>query len=410
MPNGKRGWSMAGWVLAAMVAVFATAARGDDAAFIARLEAMGGGATFVAADDTAGRRLTDISIPDGSALSATDITSFGGLTGLRKLQIYNCRGFDDDAAGSLAGLKGLRSLAITNSGLTDAGVATIVASFPELTDLDLSSNTNLTGAALRSIAGLTKLERLNLMQCRFNDLHTRRLAKLPELRSLDLRGNMEAGDMTLMTVGKLPHLSAFKHRSSTVTDEGLRALGEVAPLESLLIQDFAITDDSGPHLAALEKLSSLEVFRCQGFGTRGVLALGGLPLTRLTLRDLPDVGDEALAVVERLPGLKRLYLHELASVGDDGLRHLSAAHELEILDIWSLPLMTDAAVDVIAGLTNLKELSIRETSVTEAAIPRILSLPHLRSLTFRNGALSAPTVAALRARSWAKLDLGTTAD
>jgi hypothetical protein len=230
---------------------------------------------------------------------------------------------------------------------------------------------------------------------------------MPQLRAIDLRGNMEAGDMTLEVVGKLPHLTALKHRSTAVTDAGLAGLAESKTLESLLVQDFVITNESGPHLAKLSKLSSLEVFRCQGIGTDGVLALAGLPLTRLTLRDLPDVGDPALAVVAKLPRLKRLYLHELASLGDEGLRQLAAAKELEVLDIWSLPKMTDASVAVIAALPNLKELSIRETGVTEASVEKIAAMPKLQSLTFKNnGPLSAGNAAALTGKKWSKLDLG----
>jgi Leucine-rich repeat (LRR) protein len=326
------------------------------------------------------------------------------------LRIFDCRSFNDEMIGHVTGLERLRSLALTNSALTDAGVEKIVQAFPNLVELDLSSNTNMTGAAMKQIASLGKLETLTLLQNRFNDLNTRRLSKLPELRSLDLRGNMEAGDMTLDVIGKLPHLTALKHRSTAVTDSGMHDLAASKTLESLLIQDFGITNESGQHLAKLATLSSLEVFRCQGFGSDGVLALADMPLTRLTLRDLPDVGDAGLAVLAKLPNLKRLYLHELASVGDDGLRQLGAAKQLEVLDIWSLPRMTDATVDVIAALPNLKELSIRETGVTEAAAGKIAAMPKLQSLTFKNnGPLSAENAATLTSRTWTKLDLGSAA-
>jgi Leucine-rich repeat (LRR) protein len=352
-------------------------------------------------------RLTEIAIEDGAELTADDVALFGRLGDLRSLKILNCRVLNDEMVEQLAGLKNLDTLALTNSALTDAGVEKIVQSFPNLVELDLSSNTNMTGAAMKLIAGLGKLERLTLLQNRFNDLHTRRLSKMPQLRALDLRGNMEAGDMTLEVVGKLPQVTALKHRSTAVTDAGLAGLAESTTLESLLAQDFVITNESGPHLAKLSKLSSLEIFRCQGFGTDGVLALAGLPLTRLTLRDLPDVSDPALAVLAKLPRLKRLYLHELASVGDDGLRQLAEAKELEVLDIWSLPKMTDASIAVIAGLPNLKELSVRETGVTEASVDTIAAMPKLQSLTFKNnGLLSAGNAAKLTGKKWAKLDLG----
>jgi Leucine-rich repeat (LRR) protein len=357
--------------------------------------------------DEAGK-LTEITIEDGADLTADDVALFGRLSDLRALRIQNFRELDDAMVGRLAGLEKLEVLALTNSGITDAGIQAIVQLFPNLVELDLSSNTNLTGAALKTIAGLTKLERLTLLQNRFNDLNTRRLSKMLQLRSLDLRGNMEAGDMTLATVGKLPNLTALKHRSTAVTDSGLADLAASQSLESLLMQDFAITSAAGRDLAKLGKLSSLEIFRCQGFGSEGVLALAGMRLARLTLRDLPDIGDSALAVLAELPHLKRLYLHELASLGDEGLRHLASAQELEVLDIWSAPRMTDATVQLIAGLPNLKELSIRETGVTEASVGAIASMPTLQSLTFKdNGPLSAENREKLIGCQLKKLDLGS---
>ena len=369
-----------------------------------RLAALGKAAKFRL--DDAGK-LTEIAIEDGADLTADDVALFGRLADLKKLQILNCRVLNDAMVGQLTGLQRLDTLALTNSAITDAGVQQLAEAFPDLVELDLSSNTNMTGTALKLIASLRKLERLTLLQNRFNDLNTRRLSKMPQLRTLDLRGNMEAGDMTLAVVGKLPQLTGLKHRSTAVTDSGLTDLAGSQTLESLLMQDFAITNAAGPQLAKLSKLSSLEIFRCQGFGSEGVLALAGMPLTRLTLRDLPDVGDPALAVLTSLPHLKRLYLHELASVGDEGLRQLASARELEVLDIWSLPKMTDATVAVIAGLPNLKELSIRETGVTEASAGTIAAMPKLQSLTFKdNGPLSAENAAKLSGRTWKKIDLG----
>jgi hypothetical protein len=396
-----------GWRLALVATALCGVARGDDAAVLRRLDALGRNAVTYATD--ADRRLTEIAVVAGAELTPEDLAAFAGLAGLRSLQIQNCRSLDDTAVEALKGLAGLETLAITNSSITDAAVATIAASFPGLVDLDLSSNTNLTGAALRSIAGLGKLQRLNLMQCRFNDIHTRRLAKLPELEVVDLRGNMEAGDLTLDVLGKLPKLRALKHRSSTVTDDGIERLAASGSLASLLAQDFVITDAAGPALARIGSLDSLEIFRCQGFGSEGVLALAPLKkIERLTLRDLPNVGDAGLAVLGELPALKRLYLHELASVGDAGLAHLAQAKSVAVLDLWSLPQVTDASAAVIAALPGLKELSIRETGITAASLEKLAALPGLQSLTFKDsGPIPADLRAKLAARKWKKLDLGS---
>jgi len=411
MHGAARG-SMPGRSLVVMAAVLSgiggAPALGDDAAVLERLEAVGAKSSFADGGTSDARGVTEIVIADGSQLTAADIAAVGRLPTLRKLQIYNCRALDDAAVESLVGLEHLDTLALTNSSLTDTSVETVVRAFPNLVDLDLSSNTNMTGAALKWISGLEHLERLGLLQNRFNDLNTRRLAKLQSLEVLDLRGNMEAGDMTLDVLGKLPKLRALKHRSTAVTDDGIERLAASRSLTALLLQDFAITDAAGPALARLGALESLEIFRCQGFGSDGVLALAPLKkLGRLTLRDLPEVGDAGLAALAELPALERLTLHELASVGDDGLRHLGAVKGLESLDIWSLPKMTDATIDVIAALPALKELSIRETGVTDTGLTKLAALPGLESLTFKNnGPISPATREKLESRKLKKLDLG----
>jgi hypothetical protein len=67
--------------------------------------------------------------------------------------------------------------------------------------------------------------------------------------------------------------------------------------------------------------------------------------------------------------------------------------------------MSDRSLDAIASLPKLRELSIRETGVTEAAVDRILAMPNLTTLTLKNGALSPEAVTRLSARKWAKLDI-----
>ena len=385
-----------------------TAIADDVKAAKARLDALGSRSKY---SPKAGDLLTEIVIQDGSNLTAEDLALFGKLSDLQKLQVFNCRALNDEMAAKFGGLSKLTSLAITNSIINDATVDMIVKSFPNLIELDLSSNTNMSSGVLKAISELSKLQRLTLVQNRFNDITTQRIKKLMELRTLDLRGNMEAGDMALDVVADLPKLVGFKHRSTAVTDSGLESLSRNQTLDSLLMQDFAVTDQSGPYLAKLGKLTQLEVFRCQGFGSEGVLALKGMNLTRLTLRDLPNVDDRAMEVFGELPKLKRLYLHELSSVSDAGLKHLATLKSLELLDIWTIPQMTDATVEIVAALPNLKELSLRVTGVTDASIDKLLGIQSLQSLTFKeNGSVTAEGLKKLASRKWSKLDVGASSD
>ena len=367
------------------------------------LNGLGPGTTYMLEP---GDILTHISIQDGSMLTSEHIALFGRLTDLEVLQIFNFRALNDEMASQLSSLENLTTLALTNSVIGDPTVEMIVRSFPNLIDLDLSSNTNMSNRVMRVIGEMPQLERLTLVQNRFNDIGTRHLGKLRNLRALDLRGNMEAGDLTMKVVGELPKLASLRHRSTTVSDFGMEALTRNKTLSSLLIQDFAITGQSGQHLAQLEGLTQLEIFRCQGFSSEGLLALKGMKLSRLTLRDLPMIDDRAMEVFTDMPQLTRLYLHELASVSDGGLRQLGQLKSLELLDIWTVPQMTDAAVDVLATLPNLKELSIRTTGVTDATVDKLLAMPGLRSLTLKDNAqVSEEGLKKLSGRDWAKLEL-----
>lgn len=381
-----------------------TANADDVKAATSLLEELGPNATCKIVPDGV---LTEISINDGSKLTAENIALFGRLTDLATLHILNYREMNDAMVADLTGLKNLTSLAVTNSLLSDDGVKAIVDAFPDLTYLDLSSNTNMSGEVIKIISKLEKLERLILVQNRINDLGTRRLSRLENLRLLDLRGNMEVGDSSMETIAELPKLAAFKHRSSTVTDAGIEYLSASKTLKALLIQDFAITGQAGQALAKLSNLGELEIFRCQGFTSDGVLVLKGMKLERLTLRDLPMVDDQAMDVFTDLPELKRLYLHEVTSLSDTGLAKLASLKGLELLDIWAVPNMTDATVDVIAKLPNLKELSIRTTGVTDRAVDKILAMPKLEVLTLKdNGAVTAEGLKKLAGKKWKKLDTG----
>ena len=404
-PRGDGGdVDRAGGDSPAAPASVATASAADVDAAKTLLDGLGGSTKYTLLP---GGVMTEIVITDGSVLSAETVALLGKLTDLQKLQLLNYRNLNDELAAQLSGLKNLTSLALTNSVIGDATVEMITESFPNLTELDLSSNTNMTNSVLKVICQLAQLERLTLVQNRFNDLGTSHLSKLENLRVLDLRGNMEAGDMTQEIIGAMPKMVALKHRSTAVGNYGLEYLAGSKTLDSLLMQDFGITGESGQYLAQLENLTQLEIFRCQGFGSDGVLALKGMKLTRLTLRDLPMVDDQAMSVFTELPALKRLYLHELASVSDYGLESLASLGSLEVLDIWALPLVTDVTVEVIAKLPNLKQLSLRETGVTDVAMDALLAMPSLKSLTLKdNGALTPEGLKKLSGKVWTKLDIG----
>ena len=336
-----------------------------------------------------------ITFANGSDLDSDAFDMFARQRDLDTLRIADYRELCDADVAKLVELTKLRTLALTNGGITDEAIKTIVAAFPNLVSLDVSSNSRLTDASAREIAKLRELETLVLLLCDFGEFGMLHIAKLPKLRALDIRGNFKIGNGGLRTLATSPTLRSLKHRSPAVMDEGIRALATARNMDNLEIQDFPITSQSGQYIRQMEKLTSLIIFRCENFDSSGVLELGGLKLNRLTLRGLP-IDDSAMEVFRELPTLRRLYLNELPSVSDSGMANLAHLKELEILDIWEVPI-TDKSLEVIARLPTLKTLMLRTTNVTDTGLELLLTMPHLESVTLTGNARVAPaTIQKLR--------------
>ena len=331
---------------------------------------------------TAENTIKTITFADGSEINAEIIDLCAKQSDLESLTIAGYRGLNDASVAKLKGLKKIKSLSLTNSGISNAAIKTIAEAFPDLVNLDISRNSRLTDAAAREIAKLQHLETLGLLFCDFSEFGILNIAKLPKLKALDIRGNMKIGDGGMEALAKIPTLRSLKHRSPAVTDAGIQALAAAKALDNLEIQDLRITGQSGKFIRQMEKLNGLIIFRCDNFDSEGVLALKGLKLNRLTLRGLP-INDSAMEVFRDLPTVKRLYLQELPSVSDFGLENTVHLKDLEILDIWEVPL-TDKSMETIAKFASLKELRLKGTKVTDKGIEVLLTLPKLEKVTLED--------------------------
>ena len=331
-----------------------------------------------------------ITFRNGSELTPEMFDLFAQQSDLQELYVDDYRTLNDDTVEKLAGLQNLRRLRLTNSGITDGAVRTIAESFPNLIQLDISSNSLLTDAALREIAKLKDLESLNLLFCDFSEFGILNIVGLPKLRAIDIRGNFRVGDGGLDALTLLPNLRNVQHRSPTVTDRGIRSLTKAKALDILLIQDMQITGQSGHHLRQMERLAQLQIIRCANFDSEGLLALGGLKLNRLTIRDIP-IDDSAMEVFNELPTLRRLFLHELASITDAGLAHLAHLKDLELLDIWEVQI-TDKSLETISKLENLRTLVLRSTNITDAGVELLLTMPKLESVLLSDNTRVTPAM------------------
>ncbi len=78
--------------------------------------------------------------------------------------------------------------------------------------------------------------------------------------------------------------------------------------------------------------------------------------------------------------LKRLNLDDIGDVGDAGMEHVSKIITLEWLHVGKTNI-TDAGLDKLKSLSNLKELVINNTVVSKNAIKALQEkLPNLKTI------------------------------
>ena len=149
----------------------------------------------------------------------------------------------------------------------------------------------LTDAEWESLCGLAGLRELVLEQGGADDGRAEILSTLTGLERLVLRG-------------------------SPLTDKGFRRLADCRPLRDLNVPQAACTAEGVRSLASLPHLRSLRLGGPQLAGAEVCEAVASLSQLRsLHLIDVP-IGDDGLAVLQRLPGLWNLYL-DGAGVSDE---------------------------------------------------------------------------------------------
>lgn len=124
-------------------------------------------------------------------------------------------------------------------------------------------------------------------------------------------------------------------------DDDLETIGALSDLTELKLWESVISDAGLVHLAGLRKLECLEL----GYHQDRISSLSHLPIT-----------DDGLACLAGLRRLKYLNLSG-SSIRGEGLRHLK-------------------------GLTELEDLDLGETKLTDAALPYLAQFPRLKNSTF----------------------------
>jgi Leucine-rich repeat (LRR) protein len=197
----------------------------------------------------------------------------------------------------------------------------------------------ITDSDMPSLAHLSGLKRLDLSLTRISDRGLRALKTAPAIEELNLYFAEQIGDEGAAVLRNWKHLKRVNLRGTKITDSTLEALAGLPGIERLDIGWAQITDTGLEHLSALTNLRWL--------------TMGGNKLT-----------DAALQFLRQMPQIEYLDISGTQRT-DSGL--------------WSL-LLTDAGVQAIAAVTELRELRLAGTNVTGRALTLLKPLAKLERL------------------------------
>lgn len=294
---------------------------------------------------------------------------------------------------------------------TAAGIATVVASCPKLTSLQLGGEW-VTDDVCEPLTRLRKLRELVFcFGARITEVGIRRLRDLPELTTLRFTYG-PLTDADLAGLKDLPALRNFEANSGpSLTDQGLIHLGQCSGLTSIVLRGQKVTKSGIETLAAAlphcridwdggviepapadaDRDAAEWVLSLGGFGQLVIgekthmfssikeLPAGSFRVNGISLTWNGKVTDAGLEHLEGLTRLNGLALQK-TQVTDAGLVHLKGLTTLNILDLSGARQVRDTGLAHLAGLTNLHTLGLSGTQVSDAGLIHLKKLTNLGNL------------------------------
>ncbi len=234
--------------------------------------------------------------------------------------------------------------------VSDAELGGLVRT-PRLTELDLS-HTHITDDGMALLRDLRTVTEFELRYAEWlGDTGVTHLRGWKNLRRLDLRGT-QITDGALAVIGSLPRLEALDVGFARLTDAGMAPLGKLSELRELTLGGNKVTD--------------LAVELVRSFPRLQVLDLSGRQRTDSGMWQvaLTDAGMDPIA---SLRDLRRLNLAGLG-ISASGLKKLVALNKVQILDLHDCKRVGDDAVAALSALKGLRWLDLSGTAMTPTGL------------------------------------------
>jgi hypothetical protein len=239
----------------------------------------------------------------------------------------------------------------------------------------------ITDSDMPLLARMPDLKRLDLSLTRISDRGLRALKTAPAIEELNLYFAEQISDESMAIVKAWKHLKRLNLRGTRITDSTLEFLSGVLTLEALDIGWAQITDTGLDHLVPLTNLRWLTMGGNKLTGTSlqflrqmpqiEYLDLGGAQRTDSGLwsLSLTDAGMQAIAQVTELRELR------LAGTGvtSRNLEVLKPLVKLRRVSLQGCRRLRDDAATVLSGFKQLRILDVKDSGLSEQGVSRLRS-------------------------------------
>jgi hypothetical protein len=174
---------------------------------------------------------------------------------------------------------------------------------------------------------------------------------------------------------------ASKSDKSPLTDEDMQHFRQLEMLEELRLTGYKITDAGIQPLAAMTRLTMLELSKMPLTDASAAIFERLTGITSLNLEHT-RVGDAVLEQVARMKELGELNLCRTA-VTDAGIKHLQACTALTLINLERTRI-TDESLRTLSQLSAMTHFILGGTRVTSQGLPLLKPLPELRYLNFED--------------------------
>ncbi|HLQ37827.1 MAG TPA: hypothetical protein VK348_08505 [Planctomycetota bacterium] len=275
-------------------------------------------------------------------LTNAGFAAIARLEKLERLHLIGAKDVGGSGLGQLQALPVLKSLFLHDMPLDDEALQ-VLPKLPALQELGLGGTRSFGDRGMTAIAACKGLKLLSLRGC--SQLQPESIARLGSLTKLETLALTEAGgldDRALMGLRTLTSMRALLLAKGSFTGDGMRALGGMRQLQSLVLENNAQLASSSM-LQVPTTIRELSLDGCSGMDPSAAKhlrdrfpGLGGLSVVKCDW-----VNDDALAAILQLPKLEWLRLTGCQSPTAKSFEAIRANRSLRKLEVSQCPWFGD---------------------------------------------------------------------